>query len=205
MTREQAINYLRSSGMSGEQIKAVEDAFTADDCISKQALIDDLYEKISDVDIYERVTDIVEAQPIVGGYVTDNNVGRSDCISRQAAIDACDQSINILEATDRIRALPPVEQKVKPMEHFNSVQEHIALLAGDYKCWDNRLSQEEALELHKMLAEKQGKWKKEWYGDTFGCYEYVCSKCGCGEDMDFDYCPNCGCRMVEPKEGGDKE
>ena len=28
MTKEQAINYLRSSGMSEEQIKAVKDAFT---------------------------------------------------------------------------------------------------------------------------------------------------------------------------------
>ena len=65
MTREQAINYLRSSGMSDEQIKAIEDAFTADDCISKQALIDDLYAKIRDVDTYERMMDIVEAQPLM--------------------------------------------------------------------------------------------------------------------------------------------
>ena len=50
------------------------------------------------------------------------------------------------------------------------------------------------------VEQKQGKWKKEWYGDTYGCYEYVCSKCGCGEDMDFDYCPNCGAKMCGGEE-----
>ena len=39
MTREQAINYLKSSGMSQEQIKSVTDAFTCEDCISRQAVI----------------------------------------------------------------------------------------------------------------------------------------------------------------------
>lgn len=32
MTREQAINYLKSSGFSDEQIKAIKDAFTCDKC-----------------------------------------------------------------------------------------------------------------------------------------------------------------------------
>lgn len=31
-----------------------------------------------------------------------------DCVSREEAIDACNQSVNILEATDRIKDLPPV-------------------------------------------------------------------------------------------------
>lgn len=39
MTREQAINYLKSSGMSDEQIKSVIDAFTCDDCISRTELL----------------------------------------------------------------------------------------------------------------------------------------------------------------------
>lgn len=39
MNREQAINYLKSSGMSDEQIKTVIDAFTCDDCISREEAI----------------------------------------------------------------------------------------------------------------------------------------------------------------------
>ncbi len=39
MTREQAINYLKSSGMSDEQIETVVDAFTCEDCISRTELL----------------------------------------------------------------------------------------------------------------------------------------------------------------------
>ncbi len=39
MTREQAINYLKSSGMSEEQIETVVDAFTCEDCISRKAAL----------------------------------------------------------------------------------------------------------------------------------------------------------------------
>ena len=40
MNIEQAINYLKSSGMSDEQIKAVVDAFNCEDAISRQAAIE---------------------------------------------------------------------------------------------------------------------------------------------------------------------
>jgi Zn finger protein HypA/HybF involved in hydrogenase expression len=39
MTREEAIYYLKASGMSDEQIKSVIDAFTCDDCISREEAI----------------------------------------------------------------------------------------------------------------------------------------------------------------------
>lgn len=39
MTREQAINYLKSSGMSKEQIETVINALTCEDCISREALM----------------------------------------------------------------------------------------------------------------------------------------------------------------------
>lgn len=45
-----------------------------------------------------------------------------------------------------MKALEP-----KPMEKFDDVKTHIQRLAGDYKCWDNRLTWEEALELNRML------------------------------------------------------
>ena len=40
MTREQALNYMRSSGWSEEQINTVTEAFTCEDAISRQAAID---------------------------------------------------------------------------------------------------------------------------------------------------------------------
>ena len=45
MTKEEAIYYLKSSGMSDEQIKSVIDAFTCEDCISRKATIDAIYKK----------------------------------------------------------------------------------------------------------------------------------------------------------------
>ena len=39
MTKEMAINYLKSSGMSEEQIKTVINALTCNDCISRTALL----------------------------------------------------------------------------------------------------------------------------------------------------------------------
>lgn len=32
-----------------------------------------------------------------------------------------------------------------------------------------------------------------------------CSECGTVHDTRTNYCPNCGCRMVEPQESEDKE
>lgn len=42
MNREQARNYLKSSGMSEEQISEIEKAFTCEDAISRQAVIEGL-------------------------------------------------------------------------------------------------------------------------------------------------------------------
>ena len=46
MTREQAINYLKSSGMSDEQIKSVINALTCEDCISREETILHISERL---------------------------------------------------------------------------------------------------------------------------------------------------------------
>ncbi len=43
-------------------------------------------------------------------------------------------------------------------------------------------------------AENKGEWEKIWRTDC-ECSEYVCSKCGCGEDYWTNFCPNCGADM----------
>ena len=43
-------------------------------------------------------------------------------------------------------------------------------------------------------VENKGKWEKIWRTDC-ECSEYMCSKCGCGEDYYTDFCPNCGADM----------
>lgn len=49
-------------------------------------------------------------------------------------------------------AIKALEQK--PYEKFESTKDHICKLAGDYKCWDNRLTQDEALELCHILEQE---------------------------------------------------
>lgn len=50
----------------------------------------------------------------------------------------------------------------------------------------------------RPIEQKMGHWKKQWRG--CGMYEYICSECDCGEDIEFDYCPNCGAKMCRGEE-----
>ena len=49
-------------------------------------------------------------------------------------------------------AIKALEQQ--PYEKFESVKDHIYKLAGDYKCWDNRLTKDEAVELCHILEQE---------------------------------------------------
>ena len=52
-------------------------------------------------------------------------------------------------------------------------------------------------------AEKTGKWKRIDYADEANGYlipNYECSQCGYWSIEDYDYCPNCGARMVNENE-----
>ena len=49
-------------------------------------------------------------------------------------------------------AIKALEQK--PYEKFESAKDHIYKLAGDYKCWDNRLTEDEAVELCHILEQQ---------------------------------------------------
>lgn len=55
----------------------------------------------------------------------------------------------------------------QPYEKFESAKDHIYKLAGDYKCWDNRLTEDEAVELCHILEQqpcedKIIEWKKDF-------------------------------------------
>ncbi len=55
-----------------------------------------------------------------------------------------------VEALDM--AIKALEQE--PYEKFKNAKDHIYKLAGDYKCWDNRLTEDEALELCHILEQE---------------------------------------------------
>lgn len=79
---------------------------------------------------------------------------------------------------------------------------------------DNKAERDSAIEMAiKALEQKEGHWIShrehcENLGvmpSGLGAYEW-CSNCDCGIDVrewhrnHYNYCPNCGCRMVEPQE-----
>lgn len=52
-----------------------------------------------------------------------------------------------------------------------------------------------------------GHWIEEWLNEYKSCPIVICSNCGKGgftAYKEFNYCPNCGCHMVEPQESEDR-
>jgi len=82
----------------------------------------------------------------------------------QAIVDACDYyGDNMAECetcADEHRQLAEWLKELKkfkerqPYEKFENVKDHIYKLAGDYKCWDNRLTEDEAVELCHILEQQ---------------------------------------------------
>ena len=107
-------------------------------------------------------------------------------------------------------AIKTLEQE--PMENFESTKDHILKLAGDYKCWDNRLTHDEALELCHMLEQEpceivHAHWI-EGQTDNPKIHNILCSNCFNGYPSKghansqytkdrFKWCPSCGSKMDE--------
>ena len=76
------------------------------------------------------------------------------------------------------QAIKTLKQEQKPYEKFENVKDHINKLAGDYKCWDNRLTADEALELCHILEQQSvlDKIRAEMF-------EEMASHSGTGEEV----------------------
>lgn len=105
-----------------------------------------------------------------------------NCISRQAVLDIDFKRIILTTAKpaetieQKVKALPPVAPKQKGH-------------------WDHG----------KEIS-------REYRGQTLVNINYLdwyCSNCHCVVEQsikpEWSYCPNCGCRMIEPQESEDKE
>ena len=109
-----------------------------------------------------------------------------DCISRQAVLDA----FGLSEKTRKY--------------------------GGDHSGYDTMMKyeiQDVIEDLPSVNPQRTG----HWIEDTNGTYTdnhdtWECSQCGhvqillegTPKDNDYNYCPNCGCAMVEPQESEDK-
>ena len=118
-------------------------------------------------------------------------------------------------------AIKALEQE--PMENFESTKDHILKLAGDYKCWDNRLTHDEALELCHMLEQEpcedvnpivHAHWI-EGRTNNPNIHNILCSHCFEGypskghansqyTKKKFKWCPSCGAKMDDESEAGEE-
>ena len=81
------------------------------------------------------------------------------------------------------------------IEFFEALkQDEYALTARDKEMFD--------VAINALKAEKTGHWKRismDKYSEH-AKYWYRCDRCGKDNLGNTDWCPNCGCRMVEPQE-----
>lgn len=90
MNRENAINYLRSSGFSEEQISEIEKAFTCEDAISREEVLNILDDLVKD---YIKENDFDKAQGVAWVKVqklppvSTEKTGRWECVQYDFDVD----------------------------------------------------------------------------------------------------------------------
>lgn len=218
MTNEEAKNYLISSGMSEEQIKAVIDAFTCEDCISRNRvimLIDEATEKypykiIGLPDTYSNYNQgWADACEWLYANIESDNVPSVTPKFTDTEI----QKMQELEQAQLEKAYELGKEEMQPSEDCISREEVRAELETLLK--DADYSNENLLSyLHNFVVRlpsatpqpKTGHWivireEFEFMGgivnEPRGC---KCSNCNKVARFKSDYCPNCGAKMVESEE-----
>ena len=136
------------------------------------------------------------------------------CLKCEVSGKVCDDNCstqydagNMGEIIENLEAISKALEQ-EPMEKFKSVKAHIFKLAGDYKCWDNRLTNDEALELCHILEQEpqirpKGHWIKtnDYFTGAYESIDYVeCSCCHADSLEEGNYCSNCGADMSEVEE-----
>jgi hypothetical protein len=138
---------------------------------------------------------------------------RDDLISRQAAIDALGEEPPVwYDGEDEIAERDQWRRDVAAIEAVPSEEPNPYCPMAGRRC-DTRgkefvwcltcphISEEDRTLVKKAVEPKIGRW--EDITKTGGYFVFKCSECGeiCLED--FDFCPNCGAKMLG--EDGEKE
>jgi len=166
------------------------------------------------------------------GSTTKNDLG-VDCISRQATINAVkrihpvdtDYDCTLYDKVDVMYVLYEMPS-VTPQEPRCDAISREAVLKLQYRIDDSAtLSTRDVVNVEDIQALSSVtpiRLKGHWISHRehcenlgvmpsgLGAYEW-CSNCDCGIDVrewhrnHYNYCPNCGARMIEPQESEDKE
>lgn len=194
MNREEAIYYLKSSGMSDEQIKSVIDAFTCEDCISREEAIG-IVARIKEMHIDDR-----EQYPINYGTICDIDLA----LQRLPSVTPSYNSVKT--------ELKPCEDCISRESLRQKLQEHHDFFVNAYGSFKDMTFKEKARvdEIDNCIAmvvnapsvtpsRPKGKWILEEVKDEDGRpydVKYYCSECQAeGPPIWVDYCSACGAEM----------
>ena len=179
MNRQQAINYLLSSGFSEEQINTIEQAFKQEPTTKNDLAVAEMIKLVRESDVIDRTdgSELAKAfNYLFDRYIeeptTKNDLG-VDCISRDEACRYVAEFVNHEFSTREEEEL--IDNIITGIEHLPSV------------------TPQEPRKGHWILTED----------DFVYCSECEDSYYPRPIDASWYYCPHCGCCMVEPQ--ADKE
>lgn len=167
----------------------------------------------------EHDTDLIEALKIAIRALEQEPSG--DCISRQALQEWIkDKSFGdiVVASEHNFDCLPPVKPQLcedaisrQALLDDLGMSEKTRKWGGDHSGYNTMMLYEiqDVIESQPSVKplEKTGHWKRismDKYSEH-AKYWYRCDRCGKDNLGNTDWCPNCGCRMVEPQESEDKE
>ena len=130
MNKEQAVTYLKFSGFSEEQIKAIEGAFTCEDCISRQAAIDTIESWLSCDDYNEGERHIMRAMQSVLYDLPSVNPQKPICPS--AGVD-CEDCPAYEDTISRKAVIDTLENMDRALDEDRTVENYKDLLRECYK------------------------------------------------------------------------
>lgn len=113
-------------------------------------------------------------------------------MTRDELLERGDETVTIRQIVDMIVS-------EKPCGDCINRKETLKALMDEWTEYDSELIDSLIEKIKKLPpvtpAPKMGHWIK--CIDDIGSSYYLCSACRCGEDYNFDFCPNCGSKNSE--------
>ena len=234
MTREQAINYLYSSGFSEGQVKAVVEALTDEDAISREEVHDLLVTWLNDYltdetrDALEVIDAKIEDLPSVTPSINVDAIHREreqaylrgyEDASKKYRQEPCNDAISREDALKLLYDFKEkhTEDREQHPINYGTLLDLIRLIRELPSVTPSVTNDIEKSNFDKrqyridtdtayQCGYEQGKKDSRRKGHWIDKTEwYECSECGETHSYCHKFCPYCGVKMVEPQESEDNE
>ena len=138
----------------------------------------------------------LEQEPCEDAVSLDFQIGDEvRMIGSDPIYDDCDVGWVIRNASEKIKTM-------YVMRNDGSADEEAK--AEWYRTGRHNDALAEVIKALPSVTQKSGEWIRKYdriVNDLF----WECNKCECGFQHEYNYCPNCGCRMVDPQESEEQK